>query len=97
MISTGEGGFKKDANATLQDESKKKAFALWLVPDVWKQLEKPQNTEAEVEFSHKDSEAYAMVIAERIQIPIRTLRKVFLENLTKKQQGCKLFGKRVGS
>jgi hypothetical protein len=73
----------KDEKAALQYQGKKTPFALWLVPETWRQSEKMENPAAEVEFMHKDGEAGAKVIALRIQMPISILKKAVLENLMK--------------
>ncbi len=73
----------KDPRAALQYKGKRGTFALWLVPETWRQSEKPSNEVAEVEFAHKDGDGYGMVIAERIVVPLETLKKVAIANLRK--------------
>ncbi len=67
-------------NAVLQYKGKHETFALYLPPNLWK-VKPGANEELEVSFQHKDGDAFAMVIAERIAIPIEALKKVVLDNL----------------
>jgi hypothetical protein len=73
--------FKKDKNAKLQYTGKRGTFALSLVPGVWERLEKPPSPAAEVGFRHKDGDAFGLVIAERIAIPLETLKRAAIENV----------------
>ena len=75
------GNFTKDPRSKLAYTSKRKNFSLSLVPGVWKKAEKPGNEVAEVEFHDPENDAYAMVIAERIAVPIEALRDVAIQNL----------------
>ena len=71
----------KDKDATLAYEGKHKTFALHLKPGTWTKAEKPANPAAEVMFVHKDGDTYAMVIAERISVPLEVLKKAALANM----------------
>jgi hypothetical protein len=75
--------YKKDPRAVQQYKGRRGTFALWLVPETWKQSEKPSNEVAEVEFKNKDGDGYGMIIAERLVIPLETLKKVAIENIRK--------------
>ena len=52
-----------------------------LVPNIWKKSEKPSNAVAEVEFVDNENDAYAMVIAERISIPLEALKNAAVQNM----------------
>ncbi len=80
----------KDERAVLRYEGKKAPFALWLVPGVWRQSWIKDNPDAEVEFTHKGGEAWALVIAERIQMPVDVLKKAALENFRKRDKDAKI-------
>ena len=82
--------FTKDRKAVLQYRSKRGIFVLDLVPGVWRQAEAPANPAAEVQFTHKDGDAYAMVIAERIFLPLETLKRVALLNMKKVDNDLKI-------
>jgi hypothetical protein len=46
----------------------------------WKLLNKPLNEAASLSFRHASGDSYAMVIAERVEMPIKTLRDAAVEN-----------------
>ena len=46
----------------------------------WKLLDKPLNQVASLSFRHANGDSYAMVIAERIEMPLQTLRNAAVEN-----------------
>jgi hypothetical protein len=81
--------FQKDEKAVLRYKGKKGKFALWLVPGLWKQ-EEPSNQFAEAQFAHKDDEAWATVIAERVQTPMSALKKAALENAKQGDKEAKI-------
>ena len=60
------------------------------MPDSWKQAERPENPAAKVEFTRKTGEAGALVIVERLQMPISALRKAVIEKSTKLDKDAKL-------
>lgn len=82
--------YKKDKAATLAYEGKRKTFSLYLVPQKWKKLDEVDNEDAEVGFSLKDGDAFVMVIAERIQIPLATLKKAQLARLRTVDENAKV-------
>src|SRR5271157_2927166 len=72
--------FKKPVNAKLQYKGKRGTLALYLVPGVWEKMENPLSPAAEVGFRYKDGDVYAIVIAERIMVPLETLKQFALTN-----------------
>jgi hypothetical protein len=86
----GAGEFKKPAEAVLQYKGKRGTFALYLLPSVWRRVDNPTNPSAEVQFTRKDGDAFAMVIAERIAVPLDTLKAAALENMKKADKGAKI-------
>ncbi len=65
-------------------------FALDLPPDTWKKQDRPNNKAAEVEFVHKDGDVFALVIAERIKIPLEMLKKSVIGNLQSIDENAKI-------
>jgi hypothetical protein len=61
-----------------------------LAPGVWKKASKPSHDHAEVEFRHKDGDAMAMIIAERISIPLATLKRAVIGNVRKLDGDAKI-------
>ena len=81
--------FKKDKAAVLQYTGKRGAFALHLVPGAWKKDES-RNAAVEVMLSHKDADAWAMVIAERIMITPEALKRHALEHARRADKDAKI-------
>jgi hypothetical protein len=75
------GVFARSPKSALAYKGKRGTFAMHLVPNVWKRSEKSSNPVAEVEFIDNDNDAYAMVIAERISIPLEALKNAAIQNM----------------
>ena len=81
------GGAKPDAPTY---KGKRGTFALYLPPDAWKKQDRSNNKAAEVEFVHKDGDIFALVIAERIKIPLEILKKTVVGNLQAIDENAKV-------
>ncbi len=77
----------KDADQVLK--SQKGFFEIWYNSSKWKPIP-PYNTSAEFQFVHSSGDAYAMVIPERISIPLNTLKKAALFNAQRKATKAKI-------
>jgi hypothetical protein len=84
------GAARKDKKASEIYQGKRGTFVLALVPGVWKKAEKTSNAVAEAEFRHKDGDAMAMVIAERLSIPLATLKEIVMRNIRKVDKEAKI-------
>lgn len=82
--------YKREKAAQLAYEGKRGTFSLYLVPERWKKLDKVDNEDAEVGFRHKDGDAFVIVIAERIQIPLATLKKAQIERLRSVDENARI-------
>ena len=82
--------FKKPVNAKLQYKGKRGTLALYLVPGVWEKMEKPPSPAAEVGFRNKDGDVFALVIAERIMVPLETLKRIALANARQLDDGARI-------
>lgn len=71
-------------------EGKRGTFALRLNPGTWIKTDDPVNADAEVMFEHKDGDVYAMIIAERIAIPVESLKKIALAMLNESGADAKI-------
>ncbi len=71
---------KKPSNAELQYTGKRKAFTLSLIPGVWEKARQPLAASAEVSFTHRDGDVYALVVSERTQMSPETLKRIVLAN-----------------
>lgn len=56
----------------------------------WQLLNKPLNEVASLSFRHVSGDSYAMVIAERVEMPIKTLRDAAVENARAAAQDLKV-------
>jgi hypothetical protein len=71
--------FEKPATSTKVLKSKKGFYEIWYDPSKWTPNH-PNNPEAEFEFRHSSGDAYGMSIAERLAMPMATLRQVAINN-----------------
>lgn len=81
---------KKDKKASEVYKGKRGTFVLSMTPGVWKKREKRGNPVTEVEFTHKDGDVMAMVVAERISIPLEALKRVVVSNLKEQDKEAKV-------
>ena len=72
--------FTKPQESTKVLKSKKGFFTLWIDPTKWNTEGSSLNPDAEFFLRHTSGDVYAMVIAERIAMPIATLKNLTLEN-----------------
>jgi hypothetical protein len=80
IISLNSKKFTKDENSTFLLKSKKLNVGFWLDPKVWSFKKSTNNPDAEYEFQLKDGDLYGMVITEKVEIPIETLKSIAFEN-----------------
>jgi len=79
-IPTNSKKFKKDDNSTFLLKSSKSNIGFWLNPKVWSFKKATDNPDAEYELELKDGDLYGMIISEKVEIPLKTLRFIALEN-----------------
>jgi len=80
VIPTNPKIFKKSNSSTFLLKSAKFDIGVWLDPKKWS-FEKPDdNSAAEYELQLKDEDLYAMMITEKVEIPLETLRGIAIEN-----------------
>jgi hypothetical protein len=83
IAGSGSTPFTSPSEATTGLRSKKGFFELWINPNKWRMQETSDNPDAEFYLSHASGDAYAMVIAERISMPISSLKNLALANAKK--------------
>lgn len=73
--------FFKDKNSTFQVKSTKCKMGIWIDPKKWT-FEKANgdNEDSEYKFYNKKDEIYGMLISEKIEIPIESLKKIAIDN-----------------
>ena len=79
-IPTNPKQFKKEDSASFLLKSKKLNVGFWLNPKKWTFQKATDNLEAEYEFQLKGEDLYGMVISEKVEIPLETLKYIALEN-----------------
>ena len=79
-ISFNRRQFKKNNKSSFLLKSKKTDVAVWINPGKWTFTNAKENPDAEYEFQLKNEDAYGLLITERIEIPLVSLRNIALEN-----------------
>ena len=79
-ISVNPQKFEKSEDATFLLKSTKVDIGVWLNPKKWAFKKAVNNKDAEYELQLKDEDLYGMIIAEKIEIPLETLRGIALDN-----------------
>lgn len=72
--------FTKDEESSFLLKSKVLNIGLWLNPKEWTFNKASSNEDAEYELYLKNEDLYAMVITEKAEIPLKTLRKIAIDN-----------------
>lgn len=80
VIKTNPTTFTRDKTSGFLLKSNKFNVGFWLNSKKWKFEKGKDNDAAEYELHLKEGDLYAMVIAEKMQIPLETLKKIALEN-----------------
>ena len=80
IIPTNYRPFKKDNKSSFLLKSKNLNIGIWLDPKTWSFKKGTDNSDAEYEFQLKDGDLYGLVISEKIEIPLETLKSVALTN-----------------
>jgi hypothetical protein len=75
--------FSKSALSTFLVKSSKVNVGIWINPKVWTFTKGGANDVFEYQFRKKQDDLYAMLITERLQIPIESLKTIAIENAKK--------------
>lgn len=79
-IPTNKKTFTKDKDASFLVKSNKLNVGFWINPKEWSFKKADNNEEAEYEFQLKGKDLYAMVISEQVEIPLKNLKQIAVEN-----------------
>ncbi|RZT00145.1 hypothetical protein [Aquimarina brevivitae] len=79
-IPTNPEKFTKDEASTFLLKSSKVNVGFYLNPKLWSFQKAVENPEAEFEFQLKDEDLYGMILSEKVEIPLETLKFIALEN-----------------
>lgn len=72
--------FTRNKNASFLLKSSRVPHGVYLDPKLWSFQKAVDNADAEYELQLKGEDLYAMLITEKIEIPLETLREVAIEN-----------------
>ena len=79
-IPTNPKKFKKDGESSFLLKSTQLNIGFWLNPKKWSFNKATTNPAAEYELQLKEGDLYGMIITEKIEIPLESLRSIALEN-----------------
>ncbi len=83
-IPTNNAIFSKSKDASFLVKSKTvNNIGIYINPKKWTFKKADSDTEAEYSFQLKDKDAYGLIITERIEIPLETLKGIALDNARK--------------
>jgi len=72
--------FEKDEKSTFLLKSNRLNIGFWLNPKMWSFKKGIDNPDAEYELQLKEGDLYGMVISEKLEIPLETLKVIAFEN-----------------
>jgi hypothetical protein len=81
VIPTNPTPFLKSSSAIAQIKSAENSIVINYNPVKWKVSRNKNNDDSEFEFSHVKGNAYAMVITEKVEIPLESLLNIAFETL----------------
>ncbi|WP_276365750.1 hypothetical protein [Chryseolinea sp. H1M3-3] len=79
-IPTNDTKFDKAKNSTFLVKSTKLKIGVWLNTKKWKFGKAVNNDAAEYEFSNLNEDMYGMIITEKLEIPVETLKLAAIQN-----------------
>ncbi len=82
-IATNETRFTKSKESTFELKSNVVNAVIYLNPRVWSFKKEEEGTAIEYRFQLKDKDAYAMLLVERIEVPLEALSRIAFENAKK--------------
>ena len=79
-IPTNPEKFTKSKSASFLLKSKRMDVGFWLDPKIWSFGESRDNPDAEYEVVLKGEDLYGVIITEKIEVPLETLKNVAVDN-----------------
>ena len=89
-IAVNPKAFLKPTNAIAVKKSTQNSMSINYNPVKWKVLKNKNNEDAEFEFEHVKGNSYAMVINEKIEIPLENLKKISYDNVIENAPDSKI-------
>lgn len=72
--------FEKDKTASFLLKSKKAKVGFWLDPKAWSFQQATDNPDAEYDLQLKGEDLFGMIITEKMEIPLKSLKSIAIEN-----------------
>ena len=72
--------FNKPESSTFLVKSKIAKFGVWISPKVWPFTKSEEGESTEYEFQMRKQDLFAMAVVEDVEMPLKTLRTVAIEN-----------------
>mgnify|MGYP006439848449 CR=1 FL=1 len=79
-IPTNSNKFEKNKESTFLLKSNNLNVGIYINPKKWSFRKATENPDAEYELQLKDGDLYGMVITEKVEIPLETLKSIAIEN-----------------
>ena len=79
-IPTNQNRFEKDYESTFLLKSSNFNVGFYLNPKLWSFKKAIDNPDVEYELQLKDKDLYGMIITERVEIPLKTLKSLAMDN-----------------
>ena len=79
-IPTNPQTFEKDKSASFMLKSKKAKVGFWLDPKQWSFQQATDNPDAEYDLQLKGEDLFGMIITEKMEIPLESLKSIAFEN-----------------
>lgn len=76
-------------------EGKYGSYSIDYEPSIWRLEKETQDTDAEFGFSHVDGDVYAVVVYERISIPLDVLERLVIANLESIASDVRVLSRRI--
>jgi hypothetical protein len=83
-------GYNKDAESTFLLKSNKLNVGFWLNPKIWTFKKGTDKDAAEYKLQLKAGDLYGMIISEKVEIPLQTLKSIALNNGRKASPDLKI-------
>lgn len=82
--------YRKPANARKLVKGKRVKYGIWYDENKWFLSNQKNSPSAEYEFANKEGDMYALVIPERLEIPLETLKNIALQNAQNADPNAKI-------
>ncbi len=90
VITTNPQPFLKPGTSIAQKKSVENSMSIYYNPVKWKLVAKKNNEDAEFEFDLIKGDGYAMMITEKIEIPLDNLKNIAFETLSENAPDAKI-------